>query len=126
MAFFLGIDGGGSKTECMVGNETAVLGWAGAGSSKIARVGEEAAGTALRECIERACAAAGLKPAQVSSTCIGVAGASQPGSVAATRCLLGAIVGGEIEVVGDTEVAHHAAFDGGEGVIVISGTGSIA
>ena len=49
MAFFLGIDGGGSKTECMVGNETAVLGWAGSSSSKIARVGEEAAGAALRE-----------------------------------------------------------------------------
>ena len=126
MPFFLGIDGGGSKTECMVGNESAVLGWAGAGSSKITRVGEEVAGIALRECIERACAGAGLNPAQISRTCIGVAGASQPGSVAATRRLLGAIVGGEIEVVGDTEVAHHAAFDGGEGVIVISGTGSIA
>jgi len=29
-------------------------------------------------------------------------------------------------VVGDTEVAHHAAFEGGAGVVVISGTGSIA
>jgi len=126
MAFFLGIDGGGSKTECMVGNETAVLGWAGSGSSKIARVGEEAAGAALRDGIQRACAAAGLGASQISRTCIGVAGVSQAGSVAAIRGLLGKIVAGEIAVVGDTEVAHHAAFDGGEGVVVISGTGSIA
>jgi len=110
----------------MVGNETAVLGWAGSSSSKIARVGEEAAGAALREGIQRACAAGGLAATQISRTCIGVAGISQADSVAAIRGLLGEIVPGEIAVVGDTEVAHHAAFDGGEGVVVISGTGSIA
>ncbi|HYN14634.1 MAG TPA: BadF/BadG/BcrA/BcrD ATPase family protein [Terriglobales bacterium] len=126
MAFFLGIDGGGSKTECMVGDETSVLGWAGSSSSKIARVGEEAAGAALREGVGRACAAAGVAASQIHRTCIGVSGASQADAVAAIRRLLGEIVAGEIEVVGDVEVAHHAAFDGGAGVVVISGTGSIA
>jgi len=126
MAFFLGIDGGGSKTECMVGDETSALGWAGSSSSKIARVGEDAAGAALREAVQRACAAAGVATTQIHRTCIGVSGASQADSVAAIRRLLGDIVAGEIEVVGDTEVAHHAAFDGGAGMVVISGTGSIA
>ena len=126
MAFFLGIDGGGSKTECMVGDETAVLGWATSGSSKSVRVGEEAAAAALREGVERACAAAGVAASQIERTCIGVSGASQADYVAFIRRLLGEIVGGEIEVIGDTEVAHHAAFDGGAGVVVISGTGSIA
>jgi N-acetylglucosamine kinase-like BadF-type ATPase len=126
MALFLGIDGGGSKTECMVGDETSVLGWAGSSSSKIARVGEEAAGAALREGVERACAVAGVAASQISRTCIGVAGASQADAVAAMRHLLGEIVAGEIDVVGDMEVAHHAAFDGGAGLVVISGTGSIA
>jgi glucosamine kinase len=55
-----------------------------------------------------------------------VSGASQADAVTAIRRLLGEIVGGEIELVGDVEVAHHAAFDGGAGVVVISGTGSIA
>jgi glucosamine kinase len=126
MAFFLGIDGGGSKTECMVGDETSALGWASASSSKIARVGEEAAGVALRDGIERACAAAGVAASQIQRTCMGASGASQPESVAAIRNWLGEWVGGEVDVVGDTEVAHHAAFDGGAGVVVISGTGSIA
>jgi len=125
MAFFLGIDGGGSKTECMVGDETSVLGWAGSSSSKIAHVGEEAAGAALREGVERACAAAGVAPSQIRRTCIGVAGASQADSVAVIRRLLSEVVAGDIEVVGDMEVAHRAAFDGGAGVVVISGTGSI-
>ncbi|HYY68591.1 MAG TPA: BadF/BadG/BcrA/BcrD ATPase family protein [Terriglobales bacterium] len=126
MALFLGIDGGGSKTECMVGDENSVLGWAGSSASKIARVGEEAAGVSLRECVQRACAAARVAASQIQRTCMGVAGASQADAVAAIRRLLGEIVGGEIEVVGDTEVAHHAAFNGGAGVVVISGTGSIA
>ncbi len=126
MAFFLGIDGGGSKTECMVGDETSVLGWASSGSSKITRVGEEAAEAALRGGVERACAGAGVAASQIHHTCIGVAGASQADSVSFIRRLVGDIVAGEIEVVGDMEVAHHAAFDGGAGVVVISGTGSIA
>jgi N-acetylglucosamine kinase-like BadF-type ATPase len=126
MAFFLGIDGGGSKTECMVGDETSVLGWASSGSSKIVRVGEEAAAAALREGVERACAAAGVAASQIDRACIGVSGASQADSVIFIRRLLGDIVGGGIEVVGDMEVAHYAAFDGGAGVVVISGTGSIA
>jgi len=126
MAFFLGIDGGGSKTECMVGNETSVLGWASAASSKIARVGEEAAGAALRDGIERACAAAGMAASQIQRTCIGVAGTSQVESAATIRRWLHEWVGGEIDVVGDMEVAHHAAFESGPGVVVISGTGSIA
>jgi N-acetylglucosamine kinase-like BadF-type ATPase len=126
MAFFLGIDGGGSKTECMVGDETAVLGWSTSGSAKTVRVGEEAAAAALREGVERACAAAGVAASQVHRTCIGVSGASQADYVAFIRRLLGEIVSGEIQVVGDTEVAHHAAFDGGPGVVVICGTGSIA
>jgi N-acetylglucosamine kinase-like BadF-type ATPase len=126
MALFLGIDGGGSKTECMVGDETSVLGWANSNSSKIARVGEGAAAAALREGVERACAAAGAAPSQITRTCIGVAGASEADAVAAIRRLLGEIIAGEIEIVGDMEVAHHAAFDGGAGLVVISGTGSIA
>ena len=126
MAFFLGIDGGGSKTECMVGDETSVLGWATSGSAKAVRVGEESAAAALRQGIERACKAANVNAAGLRRTCIGVSGASQPDYVAFIRRLLGDIVGGEVEVVGDTVVAHHAAFDGSAGVVVISGTGSIA
>jgi len=126
MAFFLGIDGGGSKTECMVGDETSVLGWATSGSTKAVRVGKEAAAAALRQGVERACAAASVAASRIQRTCIGVSGASQADYVAFIRRVLGDIVSGEIEVVGDTVVAHHAAFDGGAGVVVISGTGSIA
>jgi glucosamine kinase len=126
MAFFLGIDGGGTKTDCLVGNETAVLGWAGAGSSKIARVGEQAAGAALQDAVTRACSAAGVDASLIQRTCFGLAGASKPESVAAIRRMLTDIVAGDIEIVGDMEVAHHAAFNRGPGVVIVSGTGAIA
>ena len=40
--------------------------------------------------------------------------------------MLSGIVGGEIEIVGDMEIAFEAAFGNAPGVIVISGTGSMA
>ena len=126
MALFLGIDGGGTKTDCAVGDEHSVLGRATGASSKLARVGEERARDHLRSTIEQACAAAGVKPADLRRTCIGIAGAANPETAAAVRRLLAEMVKGEIEVVGDMVIALEAAFDGEAGVIVIAGTGSIA
>jgi len=42
------------------------------------------------------------------------------------RELISSIVAGEVEVVGDVEVAFEDAFGDGPGVLVIAGTGSIA
>ncbi len=126
MAFFLGIDGGGSKTDCMLGDNDSVLGWGSSSSCKITRVGEEAAGVAIGEAIRRACSAAGVNPKDIYRTCIGVAGASRPESVTGISRVLGNIVAGDLDVVGDMEIAHYAGFAGGPGVVVISGTGSIA
>jgi len=40
VAYYIGIDGGGSKTTCVVGDEVSVLATAVAGPSNITRVGE--------------------------------------------------------------------------------------
>jgi N-acetylglucosamine kinase-like BadF-type ATPase len=42
------------------------------------------------------------------------------------RDLISGVVGGEIKVVGDVEIAFEDAFGAGPGVLVIAGTGSIA
>lgn len=42
------------------------------------------------------------------------------------RQVMASVVGGEIEIVGDVEIAFEDAFGLGPGVIVIAGTGSIA
>jgi glucosamine kinase len=57
---------------------------------------------------------------------MGAAGAGRRKIAKAVRRILAEIVGGEIEVVGDMEIALEAAFGAGPGIIVIAGTGSIA
>jgi N-acetylglucosamine kinase-like BadF-type ATPase len=42
------------------------------------------------------------------------------------RDLLASIVGGQVEIVGDIEIAFEDAFGSGPGVMLIAGTGSIA
>ena len=126
MAFFLGIDGGGTKTDCALGNSDGVLGRGREAGSKLSRVGEAQTRAALHGAIRQAAAEAGVDLAQVSRTCVGMAGGSRPEVTQAVRALVAEIVPGEIEVVGDMQVALEAAFPGAPGVVVIAGTGSIA
>lgn len=126
MAYFLGIDGGGSKTTCVVGDENSSLATAESGPSNITRVGESAARESLHQAIRGACAAARVGPSQVERACVGVAGAGRGEVAKAVRGIVAELIAGEIEVVGDMEIALSAAFGSGPGVIVIAGTGSIA
>jgi glucosamine kinase len=122
----MGIDGGGSKTTCAVGDESSLLARITVGASNITRVGEAGARETLHQAIREACAAAGVNPQQVLRACIGAAGAGRSEIAVTVRKIVAEIVSGEIKVVGDMEIALTAAFGAGPGVIVIAGTGSIA
>jgi glucosamine kinase len=124
--YYLGIDGGGTKTTCAVGDATSLLATATAGPSNVVRVGETVARESLQQSVRQACAAAGVAPEQVSYTCVGGSGAGRPELASAVRGFLAEILSTPIAVVGDMEIALEAAFDRGPGVIVIAGTGSIA
>ena len=126
MPYYLGIDGGGTKTACAVGDESRLLATAIAGPSNIVRVGESETRESLEQAVRQACAAAGITPAEVVRTCIGGSGAAHPELAAKVRQILAAILPTPIDVVGDMQIALEAAFDTGPGVIVIAGTGSIA
>lgn len=126
MPYFLGIDGGGSKTTCLLGDQSAVLAGASAPGSNPIRVGEERSRQALHAAVREACAAAQVQPSQIGRTCIGLAGAARPPIEKQVRAALAELVAGEIEVAGDMAIALEAAFHGGPGLIVIAGTGSIA
>jgi N-acetylglucosamine kinase-like BadF-type ATPase len=126
MAIFVGIDGGATKTACVVGDESRVLGTSLSGGSSIVRSGRVRTRASLQTAIREACASAKVNAARVERTCIGVAGTSVPGVKNAIVHSLAEVLGGEIVVVGDNEIAFEAAHDGASGVIVASGTGSIA
>ncbi len=126
MPIYLGIDGGGTQTTCAVGDEHQVLATASAGGSSIVQRGEHAARVNLQLAIATACDAARVRADMVEATVVGIAGATIPPVKETVSAMVRALVPGEIEVVGDMIIAMEAAFAGLPGVVVISGTGSVA
>lgn len=126
MPFFLGIDGGGTKTRCVIGDEKSELGAGASSSSKIQRIGEACARNALAGAVNEACVQAGISPRQIVRTCAGITGAAQPEIAGVMRDLMTSIVGGHVDIVADIEIAFEDAFGSGFGVMLIAGTGSIA
>jgi N-acetylglucosamine kinase-like BadF-type ATPase len=134
MAYYLGIDGGGTKTRCVLADETMVLATAMSGGSNIVRLGETRARETLHTAVRQVCATANISLAQISAICIGAAGADRPAIAAKIRMILVELISEtapetalpKIEVVGDMTIALEAAFGAGPGVIAIAGTGSIA
>jgi glucosamine kinase len=135
VALFLGIDGGGSKTSCLIGDETSILGAGTAAGSNLIRVGQAQAREAMANAIRQACAVANVAPSQIQRICVGLAGAAGPEVAERVREIVAELLSDEgppggtpaqIQVVGDMVIALQAAFSNGPGVIVIAGTGSIA
>lgn len=129
MAYYLGIDGGGTKTRCILADETTVLATAMTGGSSVIRLGEQKAREALHAALRQVCDASRISADRISAVCIGVTGAARASIAEKIRGILRELISGSastiIEVVGDHEIALEAAFGAGPGVIAIAGTGSI-
>ena len=127
MPLYLGIDAGGTKTDCAVSNGAELLGQATGPSCKLARVGKDRGRENLQAVIRQACEAAGVSAQAVQHVCIGMAGASLAEAVHwAQQTIRELMPEATIYVAGDHVIAHRAAFGTSPGVLVISGTGSIA
>ena len=127
MPLYLGIDAGGTKTDCAVSNGAELLGQATGASCKLARVGKERGRENLQAVIRQATEAAHVDPRTIQHVCIGMAGASLAEAVHwAQQTIRELIPDSTIYVAGDHVIAHRAAFGTSPGVLVISGTGSIA
>jgi glucosamine kinase len=127
MPLYLGIDAGGTKTDCAVSNGAELLGQATGASCKLARVGKERGRENLQAVIRQATQAAGVEPSTIQHVCIGMSGASLAEAVHwAQQTIRELIPDSTIYVAGDHVIAHRAAFGTSPGVLVISGTGSIA
>lgn len=127
MPLYLGIDAGGTKTDCAVSNGAELLGQATGASCKLARVGKERGRENLQSVIRQATQAAGVNASTIQHVCIGMAGASLAEAVQwAQQTIRELIPDSTIYVAGDHVIAHRAAFGTSPGVLVVSGTGSIA
>ena len=124
MRYFLAIDAGGTKTECVLGDERRELARVQAGSIKRMRVGEQEARRNLTEALDALSRRSGVGLGSISASCVGTSGASVPMVADFIREALATMVAGEVDLCGDEEIAMDAAFEGERGVLVIAGTGS--
>jgi len=122
----VGVDGGGTKTHAVIMDvDERILGEGFAGPSNPLRVGITTAAAAVREAVDRACTAGKVRRSDVVAAQVGLAGARREELRARMREALSDIGIGEVEVVGDAEIALYGATDGEPGLVVIAGTGSI-
>jgi glucosamine kinase len=124
MSLFLAIDAGGTKTRCLLADETQVLGRATTGSVKLMRVSEAEASSRLRAMLAEVSLAAGVGLGDVTRTCVGLAGLSIDAVREWAEREIADVVGGDLLLCGDEEIALEGAFKGGPGILVIAGTGS--
>jgi N-acetylglucosamine kinase-like BadF-type ATPase len=124
MAYFLALDGGGTKTEAWVADESRVLGQASGPTVKIMNVGEQAATNNLRSIVREALGSASVSGDSVACTCFGLAGSSSAEVRRWAETTLHEVVSGQFIITGDEQIALDAAFHGGPGVLIIAGTGS--
>jgi N-acetylglucosamine kinase-like BadF-type ATPase len=128
MRFVLGFDGGGTKTDCVLMDESgAVLARSQAGPSNPLRIGFGAAIGAIREAARQAFRQTALpESATATALCAGLAGAGPPESAEKIRALLAAeFPESKIRVCTDLDLAL-AATGGGAVIVLLAGTGSFA
>src|SRR5260370_38761764 len=123
MQIYLGIDDGGTKTDCAISNGVELLGQAAGESCKMASVGKEKARKHLQEAILNTCKQAKVSPSEVQHVCIGMSGASIEEAGKWAGETLKEVVPGQAYIVGDHVIAYRTAFGTFPGVLVSSGTG---
>ncbi len=124
MSLFLAIDAGGTKTRCLLADESQVLGRATTGSIKLMRVGEAEASARLQAMLKEVSLAADANLSEVAQTCIGIAGVTIEAVRDWAEGEIRKTVGGNLLLAGDDEIALDGAFRGGPGILIIAGTGS--
>jgi N-acetylglucosamine kinase-like BadF-type ATPase len=133
MAYFLGIDGGGTHTTAWLADEhQRVLGRAAAGPSNPLKVGFDAAQREILRAARgaiRGAAGAGFKSAatQLGAVVLGLAGTDRPPVHRKLSAWLRKKIPARHHLLtSDAAIALRAAIGSSPGIIVISGTGSIA
>ena len=124
----VGVDGGGSKTRVIVADET---GWelaeAVGGRSAVRPGQEDESAAVIAALVKQALAEEGAENIKPRALVAGVAGVGrQIEQRALTAALEDLDLADEVIVEGDGDIALADAFEDGAGVILISGTGSIA
>jgi N-acetylglucosamine kinase-like BadF-type ATPase len=127
-AYILGFDGGGTKTECVLADEQGkVLARATTGPSNPLRAGYMRAWFALGEAADNVMSRQKIRADQIGGVCAGLGGAGRPAVARRVATYFErSFTKAKVLVTTDLEIALEAAFAGGEGMLLLAGTGSAA
>lgn len=128
VAYYLGFDGGGSKTECLLANaQGQILAKAIAGPSNPMRSGYMRAWFSLSEAADVVLSRQKIKAGDIQAVCAGLGGAGRPGVAKRIHTFFErGFPSARVQVATDLEIAYEAAFGTGEGILLLAGTGSAA
>lgn len=123
----MGLDGGGTKTDCLLLHESGrILGQGRGGASNPSRIGIEAAMQGVREAATAALKDAGITMEQVTDVCAGLAGVALAERAQAMAALVCGFFGSaRFELCTDLDLALDAAGPP-PAIVLVAGTGSAA
>lgn len=127
MPFYIGVDGGGTKTEFALIDENGnLVAKSKAGSTNYQAVGANRVRQELLSGLDRLLKTANLNPERVQKIFMGLAGAGRKNDqLEIKRFFDRTAYQGKVFVDTDAVIALAGAFATGPGIILISGTGSI-
>ena len=132
MKYFIGINAGGTKTDFVITDSGPdILFSLSHTACNLKRDGIEKAIQILNEIVERAVSECAVKPEEIAGLCAGFAGGGRTADADITRNLFQESFkkkyGIELPVIITTDalITIEGAFKGEEGMVLISGTGSI-
>ena len=129
MAYFLGIDGGATKTHIVLSNGTGrPVGEGQSGPSNYHIVGVEQAASNLSAAISQALARSAVSPHEVKAACAGMAGLDGASDKKQMHQILtSALEASALQCpwrsLNDSVVAWAGAFHGGPGALIAAGSG---
>ena len=123
--FVLGIDVGGSKTTCLLADQDArIIAEGREEGANLQGVGELALEKVVHSVMEKTLEGTGIVP---SAICLGIAGVDRASDENVVRSIMSRIgYKARILVVNDALIALRAGVGDNPGIVIISGTGSIA
>ena len=129
MQLYLGVDGGGTKTRCLVVNEEGeYVGSAIAGPSNLTTNSEDIVAQSLKSACRKALLGVADEPHEIRAACFSLAGSAAPERQATLQDILAQLPFSfalKPILTTDVEAALNGAFLGKPGCILIAGTGSI-
>jgi glucosamine kinase len=127
----IGIDGGGTKTRGILYRQGKILATAYAGTTRVGTVGVGESCERLLNVIIDLCEQGNIDSVELDAVVIGLAGVWLDEEKRRSAQLLKTLARGQkvtlndLMVTSDAELALEGAFEGGNGIVLIGGTGSI-